>query len=221
LLVNDAAADLNYRTSYSGVPVDYMQCDAQAFAVGDEVIVKFDSLDKTTPEANWDLDNLSIIGFSQGPKQCPLGIGFVFVSPENIFDEIDDDVPEDWEPADGNPWSGKTYYDNPPLKIELQEDGSWGPTSTEQQEWTDYYVEEVVTYGIKSGIAFYFYPVTIYQDTSQFGESAANQFASIWWDDQIMGYNDGLDSDAVSRAGITGYSLIGGSPVQASSYITV
>ena len=48
--------------SLSGVPVKYMQCDAEAFVVGDRVVVEFGG-DWQTPR---------VIGFESSPRACPI-----------------------------------------------------------------------------------------------------------------------------------------------------
>jgi uncharacterized protein YoxC len=52
-----------YKDSYDNVPVSYMNCDADAFEVGDSVVVKFTGQDKDSPV---------VIGFVSHPKKCPL-----------------------------------------------------------------------------------------------------------------------------------------------------
>jgi len=53
----------NYKDSYDNVPVSYMSCNANAFEVGDDVVVKFTGQDKDVP---------TVIGFVSHPKKCPL-----------------------------------------------------------------------------------------------------------------------------------------------------
>jgi len=52
-----------YNDSYDDVPVSYMSCDADAFDVGDNVVVKFTGQDKDSPV---------VIGFVSNPRECPL-----------------------------------------------------------------------------------------------------------------------------------------------------
>jgi len=58
--------NINYSTSLASVPVEYMDCNAQAFAEGDRVIVDFQG-SFTTPK---------VIGFKDNPKPC----GYWFLS---------------------------------------------------------------------------------------------------------------------------------------------
>lgn len=52
---------INQSANLTAVPVDYMQCDAEAFAVGDVVVVKFTGQDWASPR---------VIGFCDNPKAC-------------------------------------------------------------------------------------------------------------------------------------------------------
>jgi len=52
---------INQSSNLTAVPVDYMQCDAEAFAVGDVVVVKFTGQDWASPR---------VIGFCDNPKAC-------------------------------------------------------------------------------------------------------------------------------------------------------
>jgi hypothetical protein len=75
---------INQSSNLTAVPVDYMQCDAEAFAVGDVVVVKFTGQDWANPK---------VIGFCDNPKACyirgwtfsagvwgppPSGVGFMW-----------------------------------------------------------------------------------------------------------------------------------------------
>lgn len=51
----------NYKDSYDDVPISYMQCDSEAFEVGDNVVVKFLGQDKDSPV---------VIGFVDNPVEC-------------------------------------------------------------------------------------------------------------------------------------------------------
>lgn len=56
---------VNQTSSLSGVPVDYMECNAAAFEVGDPCVVRFDG-------QSW--DSPRVIGFPYYPKSCDLVI---------------------------------------------------------------------------------------------------------------------------------------------------
>jgi hypothetical protein len=62
---------INQATALTAVPVEYMQCDAEAFDVGDVVVVKFVGMDWATPK---------VIGFCTNPKECPISSGWTFAS---------------------------------------------------------------------------------------------------------------------------------------------
>ncbi len=53
--------NVNQGTALSGVPIQYMQCNAAAFAVDDVVLIKFTGQDFAAPE---------VIGFKDHPKPC-------------------------------------------------------------------------------------------------------------------------------------------------------
>jgi len=55
---------VNQSSALYGIPVEYMNCHAAAFADGDRVVVKFDG-------QNW--ENPKVIGFESNPKMCPVG----------------------------------------------------------------------------------------------------------------------------------------------------
>lgn len=56
-----AAMDINQTDSLSGIPIEYMNCNAAAFEVGDEVVVKFEGNE-------W--SGAKVIGFKEEPKGC-------------------------------------------------------------------------------------------------------------------------------------------------------
>jgi hypothetical protein len=60
---------INQTANLTAVPVDYMQCDAEAFDVGDVVVVKFTGQDWATPR---------VIGFCDNPKECGAAAGWFF-----------------------------------------------------------------------------------------------------------------------------------------------
>jgi hypothetical protein len=53
--------DVNQSTTLSGVSISYMDCDSDAFVVGDEVLIKFTNQSWSTPV---------VIGFKDHPKPC-------------------------------------------------------------------------------------------------------------------------------------------------------
>jgi len=63
----DAAASsaqglgINQSLNMSGVPIQYMTCDAEVFEVGDKVVVRFDNQDWEQP---------TVIGFENNPRPC-------------------------------------------------------------------------------------------------------------------------------------------------------
>ena len=59
---------INQVSTLAGVPVVYMTCNASAFAVGDECLVRFDGM-------SW--DNPKVVGFVSNPKPC--GPEFVLI----------------------------------------------------------------------------------------------------------------------------------------------
>jgi hypothetical protein len=52
---------INQATTLSNVPVEYMECNAGAFSVGDKVLVKFTDQDFSKPK---------VVGFKVNPKPC-------------------------------------------------------------------------------------------------------------------------------------------------------
>lgn len=57
--------DINQAESLSAVPIEYMNCNAAVFEVGDRVVVKFENQDWSQPK---------IIGFESNPKPCSADI---------------------------------------------------------------------------------------------------------------------------------------------------
>lgn len=64
--------NVNEQTSYSGVPVRYMTCNAAAFSDNDKVLVKFEDRDRTKPV---------VIGFVSQPKLCLQPAIFLYFLP--------------------------------------------------------------------------------------------------------------------------------------------
>lgn len=65
--------NVNQATRLEGVPIQYMECNAAAFVVGDRVVVEFQGQDWKQPK---------VIGFVEQPKPCAwICIGDVFESP--------------------------------------------------------------------------------------------------------------------------------------------
>lgn len=58
---------INKVTELESVPIEYMDCNATVFEVGDHVVIQFEERDWTKPK---------IVGFASNPKAC--GGGFVF-----------------------------------------------------------------------------------------------------------------------------------------------
>lgn len=54
---------INQTEFLSGVPIDYMDCDASVFEEGDQVVIRFDG-------QNW--NNPKVVGFVSNPKGCSL-----------------------------------------------------------------------------------------------------------------------------------------------------
>lgn len=54
---------INQQNALANVPVEYMDCNAEVFEVGDNVIVKFEGQDQSAPK---------VIGFLDNPKECKL-----------------------------------------------------------------------------------------------------------------------------------------------------
>ena len=55
------ALGVNQTDTLSGVPIDYMDCNANAFEVGDSVLIQFENRDWNSPK---------VIGFKTDPKPC-------------------------------------------------------------------------------------------------------------------------------------------------------
>lgn len=53
--------DCNQEATLADVPIEYMNCNASAFAVNDEVIIKFEGFDWESPK---------VIGFKDNPNSC-------------------------------------------------------------------------------------------------------------------------------------------------------
>lgn len=66
---------INQAGSLSGVPIEYMECNAAAFEVGDPCVVRFDG-------QSWDAPK--VVGFAREPKAC--GPEFVTVAIAQIAD---------------------------------------------------------------------------------------------------------------------------------------
>lgn len=67
---------VNQTSSLSGVPVEYMECNAAAFEVGDPCVVRFDG-------QRWDAPR--VVGFAREPKPCYFWPEYVTVSIPNRF----------------------------------------------------------------------------------------------------------------------------------------
>lgn len=63
--IYDQRIDINPSAHYENVPVDYMDCDAAAFAVGDRALVQF-----VQPSGASSWDTPTVIGFADHPKPC-------------------------------------------------------------------------------------------------------------------------------------------------------
>lgn len=92
-LSSQQSININQDEALNNVLIDYMDCNAGAFDVGDRVIVQFDEQDWTKPR---------VIGFESNPKPC--GINDFATIPRS------DDAPDGWGlPAtdgSGNPING-------------------------------------------------------------------------------------------------------------------
>jgi len=65
-----------YKDSYDNVPVSYMTCNANAFDVGDDVVVKFTGQDKDSPV---------VVGFVDHPKRCIFTLdGYSFLYDQGV-----------------------------------------------------------------------------------------------------------------------------------------
>ena len=58
--------NVNQDTSLENVPIDYIDCNASAFTIGDDVVIEFTDQNPNTPK---------VIGFKDHPRGC----GFVFI----------------------------------------------------------------------------------------------------------------------------------------------
>jgi hypothetical protein len=64
---NGNGLDVNAVTTLSNVPIDYMDCDGEAFEVDDVVLIKFNSVEADIKNAgNW--AHATVIGFKDHPK---------------------------------------------------------------------------------------------------------------------------------------------------------
>lgn len=76
-----------FSRTHTGIPVDYMECDAKAFLVGDWVVVTYDA-DNTNPR---------VIGFAQAPRACPVAKDFlVHATTENTYWRLTPDESGNW-----------------------------------------------------------------------------------------------------------------------------
>lgn len=66
--------NVNYLTSSSDVPIEYMTCDHAAFTLGDIVLIEFENVTSTGIENNW--ANPKVVGFIDNPKECPVVFGY-------------------------------------------------------------------------------------------------------------------------------------------------
>lgn len=66
----DTAQNLNQSVSATGVPIEYMGCHSFAFAVGDEVLVRFES-------SGQDWGSPKVIGFRRNPRGCGIRLRVV------------------------------------------------------------------------------------------------------------------------------------------------
>lgn len=73
--------NINQASSLENVPVVYMECNAKAFDIGDEVLVRFEKQDFKKPE---------IIGFKEYPKPCGLKLTIIVRDSETL--ELLEDV---------------------------------------------------------------------------------------------------------------------------------
>ena len=71
--------NVNAEPSYTGVPIQYMTCNANAFEVGDRVLVRFDRQDQSP----------TVIGFESEPRGC--GIDTIVAVPITLY--YNDDFP--------------------------------------------------------------------------------------------------------------------------------
>lgn len=86
---------INVEAELNDVPINYMDCDGQAFDDGDHVVVEFINRDWNQPR---------VIGFSDNPRPCG---GWIESFGPAIYDMGDNDPaewPDEWKLAGGN-WS--------------------------------------------------------------------------------------------------------------------
>lgn len=60
---------INQTSTLAGVPVQYMECHARAFEVGDLCVIKFMNQDWAQPK---------VVGFAENPKPCPYTLNYVY-----------------------------------------------------------------------------------------------------------------------------------------------
>lgn len=86
-------ANVNQSATLIGVPIEYMACNAGAFAVGDQVVVKFTDQDWTKPK---------VIGFRTNPKPCSAPVYCVWFEKSDWTNHVkcyftrDDDGTKNW-----------------------------------------------------------------------------------------------------------------------------
>ena len=76
------ALPVNQDSELTGIPVEYMRCNAQAFDDGDRVVVEF-------PGQIW--QDPKVIGFETNPQPCPAYAG-IFGSIEGLADIADENI---------------------------------------------------------------------------------------------------------------------------------
>lgn len=81
--------------SFHGVPIRYMSCNALAFEIGDEVLVRFKStttgerVDRATVGlAAWVPANMEVIGFLRNPRPCEVFYAAGFNNPINGIETV-------------------------------------------------------------------------------------------------------------------------------------
>ena len=82
------ALSVNARSSYSGVPILYMDCNGEAFEQGDRVLVAFAG----------NVEGPTVVGFEQEPRQCDYAIMLIpcsidFQAERNMSDGFVSNVP--------------------------------------------------------------------------------------------------------------------------------
>jgi len=89
-----------YTVKLQSVPIEYMSCNAAAFADGDEVIVKFDDQDFSKPK---------VVGFKESPSGCISKILWTSGSYNEVYDRR---VAAIFDPGD-NSWTQIANYPSP------------------------------------------------------------------------------------------------------------